>query len=261
MNAFSTPDGMKPLEIGPIAGRLWQLLFPAGIKCKSDHQEIVFFAVSGLGIPSTDTTDADKVRRLHYSLLQQPIDLLKYLMRMKLAQSRTHAVSLRLGPSTAFSTDFDHQPLGAHDGDFDVLIQQVPCIVLNMIKSNGGSKEIDFTDGAGLISKALMHKIIQDYKRHNPKARVAPNICAFQGRVGPNKGVWVVWPDHLLMERMGRHPGSDMTPNQDVLLFRQSQRKWRMQECRDAQIEVSWVGVGVCVCGGGNDRKECVWMR
>lgn len=182
-------------------------------------------------------TDADKGRRRHYSLSGNPqtqIDVLKYyLKQMKLAQSRTHNVDLRLGPTTAFSTSCNQYKIIVGVG-VDVRLQRVP----GMVEVNDDGNEVVCTDGAGLIGRSVMQKIVQHYKHHNPKAHVLPDLCAFQGRVGPNKGVWVVWPEHILKKQMNAL-GLDIKPEQDVLLFLESQQKWMMPECKDSQIEVS----------------------
>ena len=88
-------------------------------------------------------------------------------------------------------------------GGYDVLVWRVDDI--NHVNDRGSEKET--TDGAELIGRATMHHIIQHYKHQNPQSHLDSNLCAFQGRVGPTKGVWVVWPDHIIVKRMGGHPG------------------------------------------------------
>ena len=229
LNAF-TRSGTKPLTIGPIAGRWWQLLFPADPKSqKEDGQEYILFAISGVGISPADSVDADQVRQRHYPLPEYPltVDARKYFRRMKLAQSRVHTVRLSLGPPTAFAQL--PPPINlAICHRYDVVLRRVPDIRRNTVL---------MTDGAGLISKTVMQKIVADYRRYNPDAYVHPNLSAFQGRVGPNKGVWVVWPDHVIARLVRAHADGDVQAS-SCLLFRRSQQKWNMAETHDAKIEV-----------------------
>ena len=142
--------------------------FPADLK-SADHQAYIFFEVSGLGIPSTDRVNADCVRRRHFDLptnAEERVEACKYLKRMKLSQSRTHSISLRLGPPTVFA----YQPKNMIDGGGDGYGYDVVMRKVSDIKPSNDEKKT--TDGAGLIGSVLMKHIITDYQNQNPDTHV-----------------------------------------------------------------------------------------
>ena len=244
LDAFTTSHA-KALTIGPIAERFWQLLFPAEPKSKKeDGQEYILFAVSGVGISPDEVVDADYVRQRHYPLPKHPetmVNVQKYFRRMKLAQSRVHTVCLSLGPATAFARPSRHIT-GVTCGHYDVVLRKVPDIYAQKFNDRGDTKkQVLMTDGAGLVGQGVLKLIVRDYALRNPDAHAHVNLSAFQGRVGPNKGVWVVWPDHVIENLLHGHVGTAAPANR-CLLFRDSQQKWNMDETYDTKIEVCRFG-------------------
>ena len=83
------------------------------------------------------------------------------------------------------------------------------------------------TEGCGIVSRTLMRLIHNSYVEHLRKKSKHGTPSAFQARFGPCKGMFVEWPDGLIMRRMGTSDVASKSPPL-YLLVRPSQKKYNM---------------------------------
>lgn len=156
-----------------LLGRRWELLVP---RTKERMFELIFFAVSGEGLP---TVPVQQVREWHLPIANssqnQEMTVAKYISRFDLGFSecfRTVNVC-----TEGQATNDEEQNIGLSFED-------------DVMNTDG---TLEMTDGCGGAEPAIMDRIAGYLRTHHPqvfkKTDDAENISCFQFRLGPIKGL------------------------------------------------------------------------